>query len=395
MKNLLLLALILVQFTAFSQKSEDIKIKKNKEFQTESGLKMMFYSINSDAEVADSGDVAEVHYVGKFADGKVFDSSYDRNSPISVPIGQGRVIKGWDEALQYMHVGDSVLLTVPPQLGYGERDYASIPGNSTLYFVMKMVSLQAKPKPYDVAGLDTIKSESGVSYIIVRKGKGKSAQIGDRAKVKYSGYFLNGDKFDSSFDRPGAEPFEFIIGRKQVIEGWEKGVAGMQPTEKRRLIIPYQMAYGEAGRNPVIPPKADLVFDVELVDFETVVPPMAYDVKGKDTLTTASGLRYIKVKSTSGRQVVAGDTITAVYTGYFRDGTIFDSSVERGDSIILVIGKGMVIKGWDEGLQLLKEGEKVRMIIPYYLAYGENGRPPIIPAKSDLIFDVHLKRIGF
>lgn len=394
MKYLILIILAFTQLGLLAQTREFSKIKKKKEYQTTSGVKMIFYDVNKNSEFPDSGDVVEVHYIGKFTDGKVFDSSYDRDSPIEVPLGQGRVIKGWEEVLRYMRPGDSVLATIPPELGYGENDYATIPGNSTLVFTMKIISLQMRPRPYEVEGLDTVKLENGLSYIRVIKGKGKSVQKGDKAKVKYSGYFINGDKFDSSFDRPGAEPFEFIIGRKQVIEGWDLGVKGMQPGERRRLIIPYQMAYGEDGRNPVIPPKADLVFDVELVDFETVVPPMPYDVSGKDTITTASGLKYIKTKTTNGRQVVAGDTITATYTGYFTDGSIFDSSVERNDSIMLIVGKGMVIRGWDEGLQLMKEGEKIRFIIPYYLAYGEDGRPPVIPAKSDLIFDVYLKKIG-
>ncbi|MBN2746927.1 MAG: FKBP-type peptidyl-prolyl cis-trans isomerase [Bacteroidales bacterium] len=393
MRLILVLFLIFSVSASFGQNREITKFKKKKEFQTSSGLKMTFYSINKNGMFPDSGDVVRVHYLGVFEDGKKFDSSFDRNRPLELPLGQGRVIKGWEEALRYMREGDSAKVVIPPALGYGEREYGSIPANSTLTFYMKMVSIQPKPKPYDVAGLDTVKTESGLMYIVVKKGKGKTAQINDKAKVRYSGYFVNGDKFDSSFDHPGAETFDFIIGRKQVIEGWEKGVAGMAPGEKRRLIIPYLMAYGEQGRPPVIPAMSDLIFDVELVDFETIIPPMSYDVKGKDTITTSTGLMYIKVKTTNGRQVMSGDTVTATYTGYFTDGSIFDSSVERNDSITLPVGRGMVIRGWDEGLQKMKEGEKFRFIIPYYLAYGEQGRPPVIPAKSDLIFDVYLKRI--
>lgn len=381
--------------TAYTQTREFTKISKKKEYTTSSGLKMIFYDVNSKKEFADSGDAVEIHYVGKFQDGKTFDSSYDRKKPLSFTLGQGRVIKGWEEALRYFHEGDSALVTIPPALGYGDKAYSSIPKNSTLVFTMKMVSLRKPVKPYNVEGLDTVSMESGVKYIRVKKGKGKSVQDGNRAKVFYSGYFVDGRKFDSSFDHPGAEAFDFIIGRHQVIEGWEKGVVGMRKGEKRRLIIPYALAYGEQGRNPVIPPKSDLVFDVELVDFEVVIPPPVFDVKGKDTITTASGLQYIKVKETNGRQVVAGDTVTINYSGYFRDGKLFDSSVERGDSIMLIVGKRMVIPGWDEGLQYLKEGEKVRFIIPYKLAYGEQGRMPVIPPKSDLIFDVYLKKIGF
>lgn len=394
MRYLILILFLGFQIGLIAQTREFTKVKKGKEYQTSTGLKMLFYKVSDSEEFADSGDVVEVHYIGKFTDGKIFDSSYNRNSPISVTLGQGRVIKGWEEALLYMRDGDSALVTIPPKIGYGEYDYASIPGNSTLVFTMKVVSLQKRPKPYDVEGIDTVKLENGLSYIVVKKGEGEGCSKNDSVNVKYSGYFINGTKFDSSFDHPGGKPFKFIIGRKQVIAGWDLGVLGMKAGEKRRLIIPYQMAYGEQGRNPVIPPKSDLIFDVELVNFGKVEPPKPYNVEGKDTISTASGLRYIVVEPTNGRQVVAGDTIVADYTGYFSDGSIFDSSVERNDSIVLIIGKGMVIKGWDEGIQLMKEGEKVRLIIPYYLAYGENGRPPIIPPKAQLIFDVHLRKIG-
>ncbi len=397
MRKLVLLFLLIFVIGTISnaQTREFTKIKKKKEYTTSSGLKMVFYEVNNKAEYADSGDVVEIHYVGKFTDGKIFDSSYDRKRPLEFNLGTGRVIKGWEEALLYFHQGDSAVITIPPSLGYGERAYASIPANSTLVFNMKMISLRKPVRPWDVSGLDTLKTESGVSYMIVKKGKGKSVQEGNRAKVNYSGYFIDGRKFDSSFDHPGAETFDFIIGRHQVIEGWEKGVVGMRKGEKRRMVIPYALAYGEAGRNPVIPPKADLVFDIELVDFEMITPPLVYDVSGKDTITTESGLQYIKVKETKGRQVVVGDTVTILYSGYFRDGKMFDSSVERGDSIVLLVGRRMVIPGWDEGLQYMKEGEKFRFIIPYKLAYGDQGRMPVIPPKSDLIFDVYLKKVGF
>lgn len=398
MKNLIAIIFFVFVFSninLIAQNREFTDIKKNKEYTTKSGLKMIFYTVNDKFEFADSGDVVSVHYIGKFTDGKSFDASYDHKRPLEFALGTGRVIKGWDEALTYMHKGDSAMVTIPPNLAYGEADYASIPGNSTLIFTMKMVEIQKPARPYNVAGLDTTYAENGLKYIIVQKGKGAAIKDGNRAKVKYSGYFLDGRKFDSSFDHPGAEDFDFILGRHQVIEGWEKGVLGMKEGEKRQLIIPYMMAYGEAGRSPVIPPQADLVFDVELAGIEMVQLPIPYDVIGKDTQTTSTGLKYIKTKTTNNRQVVIGDTITVEYSGYFADGKLFDSSVERGDSIMLIVGKGMVIRGWDEGLLLMKKGEKARLIIPYFLAYGEEGRMPVIPPKADLIFDVYLKNVGF
>ena len=175
MRKLVLLFLLIFVIGTISnaQTREFTKIKKKKEYTTSSGLKMVFYEVNNKAEYADSGDVVEIHYVGKFTDGKIFDSSYDRKRPLEFNLGTGRVIKGWEEALLYFHQGDSAVITIPPSLGYGERAYASIPANSTLVFNMKMISLRKPVRPWDVSGLDTLKTESGVSYMIVKKGKGK------------------------------------------------------------------------------------------------------------------------------------------------------------------------------------------------------------------------------
>ncbi len=90
--------------------------------------------------------------------------------------------------------------------------------------------------------------------------------------VKYTGWLTDGTKFDSSFDHPGAEPITFPAGAHRVIPGWDTGFAGMHVGGKRRLFIPYQLAYGEAGRPPHIPAKSDLIFDIELVSISDTPP---------------------------------------------------------------------------------------------------------------------------
>lgn len=113
---------------------------------------------------------------------------------------------------------------------------------------------------------------AALRYIDVTVGSGALAGPGKKYTVHYTGWLRDGTKFDSSVDRK--EPFEFVQGRRLVIAGWETGFEGMKVGGKRRLFIPYQFAYGETGRDP-IPPKAELIFDVELLgvtDVPEVLP---------------------------------------------------------------------------------------------------------------------------
>ena len=104
--------------------------------------------------------------------------------------------------------------------------------------------------------------------------------------------------------------------------------------------------------------------------------------------TTASGLQIETIKEGTGASPTAADTVKVHYTGKLIDGTTFDSSVDRGQPISFPLSG--VIKGWTEGLQLMKVGGKSRLVIPSNLAYGPNGSPPTIPPNATLVFDVEL-----
>jgi FKBP-type peptidyl-prolyl cis-trans isomerase len=97
----------------------------------------------------------------------------------------------------------------------------------------------------------------------INSGTGASPKSGDTVTVHYTGWLTNGTKFDSSVDRN--EPFAFVLGRGQVIQGWDQGVAAMRVGDKTRFTIPPELAYGESGYPGAIPPKATLIFEVELL----------------------------------------------------------------------------------------------------------------------------------
>lgn len=106
--------------------------------------------------------------------------------------------------------------------------------------------------------------------------------------------------------------------------------------------------------------------------------------------TTTSGLRYKLIQSGDGEKAEKGKTVSVHYKGQLPDGTVFDSSFKRNQPIDFQLGVGQVIPGWDEGISLLKVGDKARLVIPSDLAYGSAGAGGVIPPKATLVFDVEL-----
>jgi hypothetical protein len=112
-------------------------------------------------------------------------------------------------------------------------------------------------------GSKTTSTPSGLKYSILKSGKGAVAKQGQTVFVHYTGTLTNGKKFDSSRDR--GQPFSFILGQGQVIQGWDEALSTMKVGERRKLTIPPKLAYGADGAGGVIPPNATLIFDVELL----------------------------------------------------------------------------------------------------------------------------------
>jgi FKBP-type peptidyl-prolyl cis-trans isomerase len=117
---------------------------------------------------------------------------------------------------------------------------------------------------------EVVEKPSGLRYVVLKEGEGTVAREGKKVSVHYTGWLnkdgKKGKKFDSSLDR--GRPFPFPLGQGAVIPGWDEGVAGMKVGEKRRLLIPSKLGYGLQGAGKDIPPNADLIFDVELLQVE-------------------------------------------------------------------------------------------------------------------------------
>jgi FKBP-type peptidyl-prolyl cis-trans isomerase len=240
----------------------------------------------------------------------------------------------------------------------------------------------APPPPPDVAAApaDAAKTSSGLATKVLQKGTGdKRPTTQEMVVVHYTGWTSDGKMFDSSVVR--GKPNTFSVGG--LIKGFTEGLQLMTTGEKRRLWIPQDLAYrGQPGR-----PAGMLVFDVELLEIlpDPYAPPP--DVAGPpaDARRTPSGLAYKVVREGKGSGSPRNDSrVTVHYTGWTTDGKMFDSSWKRGQPA--TFGLNEVIKGWTEGVQLMKEGEKTRFWIPQRLAYeGKAGGPA-----GMLVFDIEL-----
>jgi peptidylprolyl isomerase len=251
---------------------------------------------------------------------------------------------------------------------------------------------------------EVIETDSGLQFMNDTVGTGPEAKVGDLVAIHFQGWIVSADSNGTGLfedwsndttkmmhslgqSRPNT-PIKFKLGDGVFIKGSDEGIVGMKAGGTRTIIIPSNLAYGEQGMGPV-PPNSDLKIVIELVEVKEGVEAKQWDVDTTGANVTASGLRYKIIEEGTGVSPDSGDVVSVHYSGWLRDGTKFDSSVERDEPITFTLGQGMVIPGWEEGIKLLKKGAKAKLIIPASLAYGERMMGQI-PPNSTLIFDVEL-----
>uniref|UniRef100_A0A8C5D793 peptidylprolyl isomerase n=1 Tax=Gouania willdenowi TaxID=441366 RepID=A0A8C5D793_GOUWI len=307
-------------------------------------------------------DFIRYHFNGSFhADGKHFDSSHDRGKAFISQVGLGRLITGMDRGLQGMCVNERRRITVPPHLAYGSIGAGGvIPPDAVLV--------------YEVLLLDIWNTEDVVQIRSYSKPAtcNRTTAASDFIRYHYNGTLLSGEAFDSSYQRNGT--YDTYLGQGDLIKGMDEGLLGMCVGERRVIIVPPFLAYGETGYGALVPPQATLVFDVLMVDFFHPSDDLTVQVK--------------ELPKGCIRRTVSGDFIRYHYNGTFQDGTAFDSSYKRNSTYNTYIGMGYVIKGMDKALIGLCMGEKRTITIPPHLAYGEDGG--FIPGSAVLVFGIHV-----
>lgn len=247
------------------------------------------------------------------------------------------------------------------------------------------------------------KQASGLYFIpTVTNANATKVTIGQNVSFLFTGTLLNGTVFGTS-GQDVTKAASFVLGKSNTISGLQEGISLMHLGDKATLLIPSGLAFGPTGSGSAssgttVPPNTVVRFEVEVVDLNYAATDDALIKKylAANNITgaqkTASGLYYLPVvANATGTQAVANKRVSVLYTGKLLDGSTFDASSQRGNTpFTFTLGKGEVIPGWDEGIALMRKGEKATLFIPSALGYGPVSPGTAIPANSVLRFDVEV-----
>ena len=411
-------------FTACTQKYPGYK-------KTQTGLYYKFHSHNTTATQPKLTDFLKVEMACYLHDSLYYDWKGTQNevyTQLQKPIFAGDL----QEAYAMMHVGDSASFYVksdsvavlyynqdPGAVGLAPDDYfryevklvdvkTAEEFQADIEKMKESLRLQSKKVLDDFIANNNITvtpEHSGVYIIPVEKGKGRCPVKGEKVELDFSATLLNGQPVGSTFDSP--DKFSFVLGEGSAIQFWEEIVPKMHLGERVQAIIPFDMAYGEQSVGE-IPAYANLVYDIKLLKITTAAELQAEAEKAMQALKaesekaffeylkannitdyTASGLFYDKSVVTEGAQPQKGQTARIRFVASYLDGTPLGESEQLGGQYDLVYGQGKVLKGLEEGVGLMRVGEKARFVLPYTLAYGVHPFGSV-PAYSNLVFDVEL-----
>lgn len=248
--------------------------------------------------------------------------------------------------------------------------------------------LAASPQDPPIPADTTIQTTaSGLQYSVLQAGRpGPQPKLGDKVMVHYTGWLADGKVFDSSRKRGDAA--SFVLGR--VIPGWNEGLQLMTPGARYKFTIPPALGYGDRGAPPRIPGKATLIFEVELID--VVAMPVLQAANPEAQKITPSGLKYEFLAEGAGESPADGAVYEFDYAIFNPAGKLVDCS-EMGNGPIKGGAGDMRLPFLNEVLPLMKAGAHLRCEVPAALAFGAQGMGPGLPANSNSIWQLRMRRV--
>ena len=222
-------------------------------------------------------------------------------------------------------------------------------------------------------------------------------KVGEVVSVLYTGTLLDGTVFYSTAQNDNT-PVSFVLPALQNASGFGEGVALMHKGDKAIFLIPSRLAFGPSG-STLVPANTVVRYEVELVDINPsfAVPDdnLLQKYLTKNNITAAqkqsTGLYFIPtVSNPSGAAATSGSTVSVLYTGKLLNGTVFDATSQRGNQpFTFIVGSGSTITGFNQGVSLMRKGEKATLLLPSALAYGPTGSGSIGP-NTPLVFDIEV-----